>query len=284
MEFRPLRADASALAHYCALFGACFPGNDKFTPHYLDWLYRANPDGAAIGYDAWEGERLAAHYVCVPARARINGKEARVLLSLNTATHPDFQGRGLFTKLAALTYQAGADQQFDGCYGVANANSTPGFVRKLGFALVRPLDARVGLGRLHTGAAPGEQLSFERNWTGPSLAWRCANPHNPVRYARAKGQWQLHAAALGGGRVPAYAELPAAGLALAPSSALAGAAPLRLFLGLAPDCASNYWNYLSIPQRLRPSPLNLIYRSFAAGAVTLDPAAIRFSFLDFDAY
>lgn len=283
MEFRPIGAEPGTLAQYCALFQACFPGNDKFTPAYVDWLYRANPDGAAVGFDAWEGERLAAHYACVPAHARIHGRDARVLLSLNTATHPDFQGKGLFTRLAALTYEAGAAQGFDGCYGVANANSTPGFLRKLGFQLVRPLEARVGMGRLHTAAPAGEQVAFERVWSGASLAWRCANPHNPVHWRRAGGNWQFHAAALGGGRVPAYAELPAAGLALAPQ---AGRAPgaLRLFIGLAPDAASNYWNYLSIPQRLRPSPLNLIWRSFKLGTRALDPSAIRFSFLDFDAY
>ncbi len=282
MEFRPIGADPGTLAQYCALFQACFPGNDKFTPAYVDWLYRANPDGPAVGYDAWEGERLAAHYVCIPARSRIHGADTRVLLSLNTATHPDFQGKGLFTRLAALTYEAGASQQFEGCYGVANANSTPGFLRKLDFQLVRPLEARIGMGRLHTRAQAGEQVAFERVWNEASLAWRCANPHNRVHARRADSQWQFHAAALGGGRVPAYAELPA-DLALTQQSQRAPGA-LRLFIGLAPDSASNYWNYLSIPQRLRPSPLNLIWRSFKPGAKALDPSAIRFSFLDFDAY
>jgi hypothetical protein len=36
--------------------------------------------------------------------------------------------------------------------------------------------------------------------------------------------------------------------------------------------------------RLRPSPLNLIYRSFAPRVSALDPSRIAFSFLDFDAY
>jgi hypothetical protein len=60
--------------------------------------------------------------------------------------------------------------------------------------------------------------------------------------------------------------------------------PLRLFIGLAPDASSSYWNYASIPMSLRPSPLNLIYRSFAPRVAGLDPARIAFSFLDFDAY
>ncbi|WP_288378432.1 GNAT family N-acetyltransferase [uncultured Massilia sp.] len=286
MEFRfaPVQHDPAILAQYGALFAACFPGTDKFTPAYLDWLYLANPDGAAVGYDAWDGERLAAHYVCVPARAWVEGQEVRVLLSLNTATHPDYQGKGLFTKLAAMTYEAGAAQGFDGVYGVANANSTPGFVRKLGFQLVRPLEARIGLGSLgHTTKAQAATLSFERSWSPEALAWRCANPHNRVARRNGGARLQFHAAAVG--VVPAYAELDARSF---PAGTVDGhgpaASPLRLFIGLAPDAAASYWNYASIPQRLRPSPLNLIWRAFTPRTPQLDPARIQFTFLDFDAY
>jgi GNAT superfamily N-acetyltransferase len=284
MRFEPVQLDHPTLARYGALFAACFPGTGKFTPTYLAWLYVANPDGQAVGFDAWDGERLAAHYVCVPARAWVQGQLVRVLLSLNTATHPDYQGKGLFTKLAAMTYEAGAAQGFDGVYGVANANSTPGFVRKLGFQLVRPLEARVGLGALRHGPTPAAQeLSFERSWSAEALAWRCANPHNPV-WARDHGsRWRFHAAAFGN-RLPAYAELPGAALDLPQPAAMPALSPLRLFIGLAPDQGARYWNYASIPRRLRPSPLNLIYRSFVPRVPGLDPARIQFSFLDFDAY
>jgi GNAT superfamily N-acetyltransferase len=284
MRFEPVQLDHATLARYGELFAACFPGTGKFTPRYLAWLYVANPDGAAVGFDAWDGERLAAHYVCIPARAWVEGREVRVLLSLNTATHPDYQGQGLFTRLAAQTYEAGAAQGFDGVYGVANANSTPGFVRKLGFQLVRPLEARIGAGPLLHGSGPAAQaLSFERSWNEASLAWRCANPHNPV-WSRERGaRRQFHAAAFGH-RLPVYAELAAPGLRLPAPAAAPPLSPLRLFIGLAPDAGSSYWNYASIPMRLRPSPLNLIYRSFSPRVSRLDPARIQFTFLDFDAY
>jgi GNAT superfamily N-acetyltransferase len=287
MRFAPVQLDPTTLACYGDLFAACFPGTDKFTPRYLDWLYLANPEGMALGYDAWEGERLAAHYACIPARAWVEGREVAVLLSLNTATHPDYQGQGLFTKLAAMTYEAGAAQGLDGVYGVANANSTPGFVRKLGFQLVRPLEARVGLGRLRLRPPPATaELSFERSWSAAALQWRCANPHNAVWRRARDGLHQFHAAAFGA-RLPAYAELRLAEPALAALPARAGApplSPLRLFIGLSPDAAGRYWNYASIPRRLRPSPLNLIYRSFVPRVAALDGARIQFSFLDFDAY
>jgi GNAT superfamily N-acetyltransferase len=289
LSFAPVRTDAAALARYGELFKACFPMTDKFTPAYLDWLYVANPDGRAVGFDAWDGERLAAHYVCVPARAWVEGREVAVLLSLNTATHPDYQGKGLFTRLAAMTYEAGQAAGFDGVYGVANANSTPGFIRKLGFQLVRPLEARIGLGGLRHAPRPAAStLSFERSWSAAALRWRCANPDNPVfvRNGGSGGKLRFHAAA-SGNKLPAYAELDAAGVAL-PDLQQAGPAPmlspLRLFIGLTPDASSRYWNYASIPMRLRPSPLNLIYRSFTPRVAALDPSRIAFSFLDFDAY
>lgn len=279
MRFAPVQLDPATMARYGDLFAACFPGTSKFTPAYLHWLYVANPDGAAVGFDAWDGERLAAHYVCVPARAWVEGAQVPVLLSLNTATHPDYQGKGLFTKLASMTYDAGAAHGFDGVYGVANANSTPGFVRKLGFQLVRPLEARIGLGRLrHASAPPAASLSFQRHWSEPALAWRCANPHNTVW----RRDHQFHAAAIGH-RLPAYAELDAAAQPPAQPGRPA-LSPLRLFIGLAPDAGASYWNYASIPMRLRPSPLNLIWRSFTPRVAALDPARIQFTFLDFDAY
>ena len=287
MRIAPIQNDQATLARYGALFAACFPGTDKFTPDYLAWLYAANPDGPAVGMDAWDGERLAAHYVCIPARAWVEGREVMVLLSLNTATHPDYQGKGLFTKLAAATFEAGEAAGFDGVYGVANANSTPGFVRKLGFQLVRPLEARVGLGTLAHGpkAAPA-QLSFERSWSAEALAWRCANPHNPV-FRRSHGKRQQFYAAAFGLSLPAYAEMGSDGAGAdvgTQSGKTAPLSPLRLLIGLAPDAGANWWNYASIPQRLRPSPLNLIYRSFTPRVSALDPSRIQFSFLDFDAY
>jgi hypothetical protein len=208
-----------------------------------------------------------------------------VLLSLNTATAPAFQGKGLFTRLAALTYEAGAAGGFDGVYGVANGNSTPGFIRKLAFQLVCPLDAKVGVGGLgerHVDRQAAAPLAFERRWRSQSLAWRCASPFNPVRGVARGSRWQLHAPALSP-LVPAYAELTLPD-GVAPALTAAAAPPLRLYLGLLPRASRGPALYASIPRRLRPSPLNLIYRSFGAQPLALDADRIRFSFLDFDAY
>ena len=73
-------------------------------------------------------------------------------------------------------------------------------------------------------------------------------------------------------------------MAAHPAERAPAAFPVRLFIGLAPDATSRYWNYASIPMRLRPSPLNLIWRAFTPRVPNLDAARIQFTFLDFDAY
>lgn len=284
MNFLPIQYDPAALRQYGALFAACFPNASGFTEENLDWLYCRNPDGQAIGFDAWEGDQLAAHYVCVPARVALGGTIVKAMLSLNTATHPDFQGKGLFTKLAALTYEAGAAAGFDCVFGVANGNSTGGFVRKLGFQLVQPLEARIGLGGLGINLGQAARAAqFARTWSAQSLAWRCANPKNPVSSRKHGDRMQFYAAAKGM-ILPVYAELDLQDTASIASDTQRFLSPTRLFIGLVPGNACRFQTYVSIPQRLRPSPLNFIYRSLSGRIASLEQGQISFSFLDFDAF
>lgn len=283
ITFAPVRVDDEMLRRYEALFFTCFSEADKFRPRVLKWLYADNPDGQVVGFDAFDGERLAAHYVCVPAFIRVNGVVVRSLLSLNTATHPDYQGKGLFSRLAELTYSAAAEQGFHSVYGVANGNSTPGFVRKLGFQLVQPLEAMVGVGSLGIDfGRVSNRAQFERVWTSESLRWRCANPANPVAGHCAGGLTRFHTKAMGA-LLPAYAELPGC-LSLEGVEHRRPLSPLRLYLGLVPEGAARFNSYVSIPQRFRPSPLNLIFRALADPGQRLEAGSIHFSFLDFDAY
>lgn len=284
IRLEAIRLDPATLAEYAGLFRAVFPRSAQFSPAYLDWLYGQNPDGPALGFNAWLDRRLVAHYACVPSRIRVDGQSARAMLSLNTATHPEFQGKGLFTKLAQATYALALANGIQGVYGVANAQSTPGFVGKLGFQNVGPLHAGIGWGRLHLDwAALDRSTRFRREWDPTSLLWRMRNPKNPVR-AMASTDCTLFCAAGPVWGVHAYAELDV------PVHGCSGLQPLwqrpglQLFLGLVPVGARARRVEVPIPQRWRPSPLNLIYRSLADLPGSIDRDTVSFSFLDFDAY
>ncbi len=263
---------------HAAMLAQVFGPSEKFTAKAIAWRYRDNPAGAVVGADAWSGETLAAHYVTCPAQMTLEGRPARGLLSLNTATHPDFQGKGLFTRLAEATYSAGADQGFDFVFGVANANSTPGFIRKLGFQLVAPLAAGA-LVNPPRGFEP-EPVQLAGAWDARTLSWRLANPAGRYQIAR-RGELTAVWARTHLPIVDCAAFLPQ--VAEAPDQ---GAPPrMSLFIGLDPRLGLDRRIFLPLPERLRPSPLNLIYRPLSARAPkALEAAQVAISFLDFDPY
>lgn len=284
MDFRQIQTDDASLARYADLFRSCFPDARHLNETYLRWLYRENPDGEVLGYDAIEGERLAGHYACIPVTVDTFGIQRRGMLSLNTATHPDFQGRGLFTKLATLTYELGAERGMESVYGIANANSTPGFVRKLGFSLISSLDARLGIGTpaVINWDKAKERTEFRRIWSAESLRWRCANPTNAVHVVHSNTKTIELRARTDKSLISVWG--PAAPLADPPEPESFGTPPATLFIGLLPKGTYRYGLSISVPDRLRPSPLNFIYRPLAQGAVVPEQGAIQCSFVDFDAY
>jgi len=279
LEIKPTGTSPEQLVAYSDLLSRVFGPQPKFSVAALTWLYRDNPDGAVLGMDAWAGQRLAAHYVTIPMRAQVQGLATRGLLSLNTATDPDFQGKGLFTRLAAATYGAGAQAGFQFVTGFANANSTPGFIRKLAFQNVRQLQA--GLLLAPPRDIPAAPTDFEADWSAKGLAWRLANPAARYTVAHRGGILDIRSAT----------GLPllncAAFLKPAFDMPARNSAPWLppLFIGLEPRVALERRGFVPVPEKLRPSPLNMIWRALdPALPAALNPDAVVVSFLDFDPY
>lgn len=272
---RPLATDAASLETYRALLGVTFSPCEHA---YLRWLYGDNPWGEAVGFNAYAGGELVAHYPNLPIAAVIDGAPAKGLLSLNTATHPMHQGKGLFTKIAEQTYAHAQALGYEFVIAVANANSTPGFTRKLGFQLVSPLDVLVGIGRV--AASRGDGVGFAIAWTETALRWRIRRPH--ARYVATADEQAIvyaHAHKLG---VLAYLTHAPRSLAVELPPARR-TQPFRLWIGLDPDLERR-GVFVPLPDRLKPSPLNLIFRDLTAKQRRLDRGATRFTLLDFDAY
>ena len=289
VTFAPTCQTPEKIPEYVALLHRTFPdATERYSPAYLHWLYYENPDGPIIGFDAWVGDLAVAHYVCVPLRAQIQSVQPRrVLLSLNTATHPDYQGKGLFLKLATQTFALAAEQKYEAVVGVANANSTHGFVNRLGFQLVCPLDARIGVGsiRIDPVAARNAAQDFIRTWSQEAIAWRLANPYRGARLANQDNGIASFVAPSTNLAFMAWTERPAnPDWSLVPRRRWTDMRP-RVFVGLIPPAAVRTNLYRDIPGWLRPVPLNLIYKPLTSNVPpSIAASKVFFDFLDFDAF
>jgi hypothetical protein len=282
MKIVPIQLDASGISNYSELLRSCFPdtpsNSSKFSKANLSWLYTQNPEGFAIGFDAFHQGKLVAHYVCIPTTIMGTSGPMRALLSLNTATSPQYQRKGLFTQLAHATFSLAKQQGFGCVYGVANQNSTKGFVQNLGFDLVASLEARIGIGRLKP-LKTNSTLQFQRNWNNAALNWRCNNPANPIRACQ-KTSSCVFFGDTGYPLISAYDEQWENNFSTTPFGGRQ--LKLKLIIGLFPQGVP--CTYFKIPNFLKPSPLNFIFKSLDPKVTIPERHLVKFTFLDFDAF
>lgn len=244
---------------------------------YLPWLYGKNPEGLPVGYDALFRGKVVAHYITIPKHLAIEGVSCPALLSLNTVTHPDHRGKGLFPQLAEKTYETAChERKIDWVVGVSNQMSTKGMVTKLGFTHMGHLEARLGIGPLPSWRDEQPQLACGRSHE--FMKWRLGRPQAGYVLGPEQTIWRHTGrygifANLGSQWQPDFEPLPA----------MKAVNPVRLWIGLgrAFDRLSLYRN---LPLALRPAPLALILRSLKGTPFAFDQRSLHFELIDFDVY
>lgn len=123
----------------------CFARNDSPKDlSGLEWQYLRNPAGggiAAFSIDTAASKVgvVAAIYAVFPVRFVVNGHEVTSAQSLDTLTDAAYRGRGLFLIQAQQVYDRCRSMGMVMVYGFPNANSAPGFFRKLGWQPLGPV-------------------------------------------------------------------------------------------------------------------------------------------------
>jgi hypothetical protein len=251
----------AAVEDYANLLFQSFIGF-KPSVEYLTWLYFENPRGDVKGFDAFDGDKLVGHYACIPIK--IAGYKKDSLLSLNTATHPDYQGRGLFSVLASSTYEK-VSSSYANVIGVANAKSIGGFVKYLGFENLGNLELRLGKLRRTT--------SGSRIYSRDELEWRASCPGRTLRLSELTSS-----ACLVSTRVKKYLPELKAIVPLVPTQI---SQSVSQKIGMTLDWRRGINPIAKLPEFLKPSPLALIFKPLLESDSSI---LSSFSYPDFDAF
>jgi hypothetical protein len=283
-RFERIGTTPASLEAIASLLSLTFQKPSLFTSAYITWLYKDNPEGTVIGYNAYAPDgTLAGHYCVIPISCTLHNQELKGALSLNTATHPQHQGKQLFTKLAMLTFEAAAAAGVRMIMGVANQNSIHGAEKKLGYQRIGMLDAALGPNIPVWPKPVG--IGFQRNWNPQRLSWRLANPLAAYRSrTRAKG---VHIVTPSG--YPFIeAVLGTFSSSLMPTPPPAARSrllqPLQLWMGLHPAIKQAPKGFYPLPHRWRRSPLFLMMKDLSGSLVLPAVDEILFCPLDFDAF
>ncbi|MFI5212927.1 MAG: GNAT family N-acetyltransferase [Gemmatimonadales bacterium] len=116
-------------AKILALFQEAF--GKPMSEAYWRWRFADNPMRTFLIDLMWDGDVLAGHYAVSPVMLQVGTREVPTALSMTTMTHPAYQGRGIFVKLARSLYERMAGSGFAMVWGYPNFQSHRGFVRDL---------------------------------------------------------------------------------------------------------------------------------------------------------
>jgi hypothetical protein len=277
-RFEMLEHNSRGYERVSKLMREVFPKAVHLTPRYFEWHYGGNPDGQAIGCNAFKGDELVGHMAAHVFHCRLEGEAKRGMYTVNGAVHPLHRGRKLQSRISDSMFEEAAGLGHAFCLATGNKWSTGPLLTR--FKMLRPLEARLGLG-LPRRCEAGPEPSFERIWSDEATSWRLANPEGRYSQLR-RGDETAILAATG---LPGLAAILHQGRRPGGRAGLGAAAgPGRLWLGLDPGMDWKGSAFLPIPMRLRPSPLNLVYKDLTGGAFVPDSERIVFRGLDFDAY
>jgi GNAT superfamily N-acetyltransferase len=103
-----------------------------FSLDWWNWKFRMNPAGFwGEEGDIWVAEsndRLIGYYAIIPERLKFGSETITVAQSVDTATHPEFRGMGVFPTLAQKVYAESQDR-YCFIYGYPSEMAFKGFSR-----------------------------------------------------------------------------------------------------------------------------------------------------------
>ena len=127
------------------------------------WKHHENPFGASPTWVALDDERVVGLRAFMRWEFEHGGEVVRAVRAVDTATHPEFQGRGVFSRLTQTAVDELAAEGVRFVFNTPNRQSRPGYL-KLGWRDV---------GRLPIAARPTSLRGFARmaRARGPAQRW-----------------------------------------------------------------------------------------------------------------
>lgn len=95
---------------------------------FLHWKHQANPFGASYALVAEDAGRIVGVRLFLRWELRSGSTTVHAVRAVDTATHPDYRGRGLFRTLTLQALQTWRDE-IDLVFNTPNSKSGPGYLR-----------------------------------------------------------------------------------------------------------------------------------------------------------
>ena len=145
MEFRPATDhDIPAIVELLkqSLGESLMPKSER----YWRWKHVENPFGVSPVLLCWEGQQLIGVRAFMRWEWMDRTRRYRAVRAVDTATHPDHQGKGIFKKLTLSLVDTCTQEGDHFVFNTPNEQSKPGYL-KMGWTTAGRLPVKIGLER-----------------------------------------------------------------------------------------------------------------------------------------
>ena len=276
------KSDLKKLPKYIELYKRCFkkyPLNKNY--QYFDWLYKKNPSGEFIGIDAFDTERgLEIGQVGgVPYIFNYLGTHIKILQSINVCVDKNYRGQKLFKKMASKLELYAKEQNYSLIIAIANAQATPAWINSISMKFLSKLDVFLTYNLSEIEKLNISNEIFRSLWDDKLINWRRSNPSNPAKVIKGHKIKLISSSVLSIFKVFSFLENK--NFSINYDSNEMFILP-NLFLGLLPQKIKSL--HFKIPEIIKPSPLNFLYKDISQKKLNLTKDNCYFTYLDFDAY
>tara|TARA_B100001540_G_scaffold124091_1_gene110634 strand:+ start:35 stop:883 length:849 start_codon:yes stop_codon:yes gene_type:complete len=280
IEFK--KSNIKNINKYVNLYRRCF----KNYPHYknekyLEWLYNDNPVGNFIGIDAIDNGLEIGQVGGIPYEFNYNGNKIKILQSINVCVDQKYRGKKLFSEMATRLENYARDENYSFIIAIANKLATPAWLNSISMKFLSQLDVLIGYGDLGIKDLVLQENDFYSLWNQARITWRKNNPYNKVSINNEKKIKFISPSILSFIQVFSY--LPNDNTSIVFDKKKFNFFLPHLFIGLIPK-KNNKNLFFKVPNFLKPSPLNFLYKDISGKNSIIDVKKCFFSYLDFDAY
>ncbi len=133
------------------------------------WKHLENAFGESPAWVACDGDRIAGFRTLMRWEFADGDRTLHAVRAVDTATHPDYQGRGIFTRLTLHALEELTASGTDFVFNTPNDQSRPGYL-KMGWQVVGQLPTVVRPTRLSRLARIAKARVPAERWSTPSTA------------------------------------------------------------------------------------------------------------------
>lgn len=115
---------------------------DALHRDFFRWKHHENPFGRSPAWLALDGEAVAGFRTFLRWRFDRDGETVSAVRAVDTATHPDYRGRGIFSRLTLHAVERVREEGVAFVFNTPNEQSLPGYL-KMGWQEVRRIPVLV---------------------------------------------------------------------------------------------------------------------------------------------